>query len=246
MKRPKLRTPFLAVAALGLLAFGVGLQLGKRPATQTAPTPTTIEPEPSVDGEVLNVSTIPTETVGEHLGLPGGSGVTLPSAVNVSLIDCDPVESGYGVTMKAWGDIRLPYAFGWPTNEPGTVVDCAPQTDFGGAVAAAHGLYLEAVEPELIPFVAWDTPGRQLRIDSHPDQFEHNLLGMVCEPVGWFKAETSRWRIFHRCGDGPVKVTEVQMKWVENRWLMVYDITGIVTAIDAMPDDEFHPFGGGD
>ncbi len=163
------------------------------------------------------------------------------------LAQCVPSD-GLGVEMKQWGVISLPYADTWPKNEPGQPVDCAPNSDFGAAVTAVHSLYLEGFSPELIPVIAEDTPGRQLRIDSHSGKIDPTTAANECKALGWNKlTEISNiYYIYHQCDGYEIDVTPVRMRYIEDRWLMVYEFDGRIRINEADPGSQYFPFEGGD
>jgi len=160
---------------------------------------------------------------------------------------CQPVQQGFGIEMKDWGSIKLPYAAQWPKNQPGQPVDCAPDTDFGGAVVAAHSLNLEEFSPELIPQIAADTPARQTRINLHEGKKDPAVEVVPCQTLGWDKEDgISVWYIYWQCEGGSVSVKSIRMERAGNTWLLVYDITGTVPTGQAPAGIEYFPFEGGD
>lgn len=160
---------------------------------------------------------------------------------------CQPVQQGFGIEMKDWGSVKLPYADQWPKNEPGQPVDCAPNTDFGAAVVAAHSINLEFFSPELIPQIAVDTPARKTRIDQHEGKKDPETEVVSCQTLGWDKNDgISVWYIYYQCESGSVQVTPIRMERSGNTWLMVYDITGRIPIGQAPAGVEYFPFEGGD
>lgn len=159
---------------------------------------------------------------------------------------CDLTFNGYGVEMKAWGDILLPYAVGFPTSDPGEPPDCAPKTDFGGAIVAAHLAYLDVVRPELIPQFAVAGEGLTRRLDEHPGPIEPDTLGYVCEPLGWRKHDDGAFLIFHLCGDSNTKVTKVPLTTVNGRWQVEYPPDGVFEWRTAAGAEAYYPFAGGE
>lgn len=263
------RHRFVILAAVVLMGAGIWLVVkpdnnndGSAPATapdesavagEGAPaapnqTPGTTQP-PTGESPVFTMSTIaglPIETVPTVPPVlpdwvPDGGLVVYP----IDETGCVPDEAGYGVEMRAWGDVMLPYALGWPTNTPGEPPNCAPDTPFGAAIVAAHTLYLDALNPLLIPTIGDDTPGRQIRIENHPGPMDPATLGMTCEVLGWAQASFRNYRIYSRCGDGPVKATTTAMTRKGGRWLLVYPANGEHPTRDAQPGEGFYPFEGG-
>ena len=226
-----------------------GAPAPEAPATSASPS-VTVVPPPVDGGPVFTVTSIE--------GLPVETVPTVPpplpdwvpeGGLVVQQIDptgCTPNEAGFGVELKPWGDILLPYAAEWPTNPPGQAPNCAPDTAFGAAVVAAHALYLDALHPVLIPTIADDTPGRWARIKAHPGPMDPATIGVVCEVVGWSQATFRQYRIYTRCGTGPVKATTATMTRKADRWLLVYPASGVLTTRDAQPGEAYYPFAGGD
>ena len=252
----------VVAVAVALMGFGIWiLATGNDPESETqasasdelaAPssttsvtgTPSTTLPAgvpPSIDG--LDTETIPT-IAGEATGAPvpewmppgGIAPVPVPAG------DCVPVEAGFGIEFRLWGDIQLPYASGWPTNEPGQPPNCAPDTPFGAAVTAAHALFIETLTPSLIPSISLESPAQQARIDGHPGPSDPAALGYVCEPVGWTQTERVEFQIFTRCEDGPIKITAMRMRRSGDRWLTVYPRTGEHRTWDAAGGESYYPF----
>lgn len=174
---------------------------------------------------------------------------TFPLDAAVTGLACDTSGEGFGVTWRLWGNetsgVWLPYANGWPTNEPGKPPLCAPETDFGAAIVAVHALYIDSLAPGWIPVIAVDTPARQARMERHGGPEDPTGIGQVCEPVGWSVPDGLVW-IFHRCGDRPLVVTKVIMDWFDERWQLRYTITGHPgTHETAEAGWEYYPFGDG-
>lgn len=68
-------------------------------------------------------------------------------------------------------------------------------------------------------------------------------LGVECKPLGWSKSENADlWRIFHKCGNDPMKWTQVRMERVNGGWLIVYDPSGKFQSEDADPNADFALF----
>ncbi len=160
--------------------------------------------------------------------------------------DCDLSFKGYGVEMKAWGDIVLPYAIGFPTSQPGEVPNCAPNSDFGGAIVAAHLAYLDAVRPDLIPVFAAPGDGRDRRVADHPGPLDPDTIGYVCEPLGWQKASDGAFEIFHYCGESTTKVTKVPLTTAGGRWQLLYPTDGMLESEPADAGEAYFPFAGGE
>lgn len=240
----------LLLVIVALVLWGQSASTEPTEPTATPPTTTTSTSAPKVVVPSTTPAQTTTSAVDGMSSTVNGPPSTVdgpPSTVSdTPYVGCDPVQKGWGVTLVSWGRVQLPYAAGWPTNEPGELVDCTPQSDMGGAVAAVHALYVEAFTPSLIPELAADTPGRQVRIDSHSGPADPANLDTDCWPLGWAKPG-SRWLIYHQCGDHPPVVTEVDGRWVDGRWLLVYTIDGRpgVTR-EAENGETYHPFGGGD
>lgn len=173
-----------------------------------------------------------------------------PGLVNYD-IACDTTAGGFGVEWRTWGSdtsgILLPYALGWPVNEPGMPPVCAPNTDFGAAIVATHILYVEDLTPGWIPDMAIDTPGRQTRLNRHQGPRNPADLGFICEPLGWSRVEgRGPISLYHRCGDFPVYVSVLNMDWRDGRWQLVYTPTGMPGQLaPAEPGDAYIPFGEG-
>ncbi len=159
---------------------------------------------------------------------------------------CDLTFRGYGVEMREWGDILLPYAVGFPTSDPGQIPNCAPNTDFGGAVIAAHLAYLDAIQPELIPLFAAAGNGRDRRLADHPGPLNPDTLGYRCEPLGWQKSDTGTFLIYHLCGQSSTKVTEVPLTTAGGRWQLLYPSDGLLASWLAEAGEAYYPFVGGD
>ncbi len=160
--------------------------------------------------------------------------------------DCDLAFKGYGVEMKPWGEVLLPYAVGFPTSEPGDIPDCAPNSDFGGAVVAAHLAYLDAMRPDLIPLFAAEGPGRDRRLADHPGPLDPDTLGYVCEPLGWQTSADGAFLIFHYCGESTTKVTEVPLTTAGGRWQLLYPNDGLLASEPADAGESYYPFAGGE
>lgn len=192
--------------------------------------------------EGLATETVPGTTVPLPEWVPAEGLVARP----VDATGCSPVESGFGVVMRPWGQVMLPFAAGWPTNTPGQAPNCAPDTAFGAAVVAAHALYIDAFAPELIPTISEATPAQRERLWNHPGPADPAGLPFVCEPVGWSQLSYRTFRIFTQCGDGPVKATDVTVKRKDDRWLLVYPPTGDHHTEDAAGGEAFYPFAGGE
>ncbi len=193
--------------------------------------------------EGLPIETVPTVPAEQPEWAPEGGLSVLP----VDDTGCEPVEAGFGVELRPWGQLLLPYAVGWPTNEPGQPPNCSPETPFGAALTAAHLLWIDAFAPELIPSISNPTPGQQLRLAKHPGPFDVNEIGYVCEPIGWSAASFRTFRIYTQCdGDGAVKVTNITVIRSDNRWLLLYPPTGEHITRDAGAGEAFYPFAGGD
>lgn len=192
--------------------------------------------------EGLSIETVPPIPVDEPDWAPEGGLVIYP----VDATDCDPTERGFGVEMRAWGQIRMPYAAGWPTNEPGQAPNCAPDTAFGAAVSAAQALWIETLQPELIPTISEATPAQRLRLDTHPGPMAATEVAWICESVGWSQASFRTFRIYSRCGDGPLKATTVTVTRSGDRWLLLYPPGGDFETREAEPGEAYYPFVEGD
>ncbi|MFV0524527.1 MAG: hypothetical protein ACK5RL_08520, partial [Acidimicrobiales bacterium] len=219
----------------------------------TAPTETDVTDTPTTSTTTVPaapVVTVPYPTGEEPTNVPA----TGPEKATASdPAGCDPTDAGgFGVEMRLWGGngsgVWLPYPAGWPTNPPGDPVDCAPDSDFGAAVTAAHALYIDVLAPEQIPGIAVDTPGRQTRLDTHEGSFDPAELGYMCELVGWSKPDPAPvYWIFHYCDQGSVFVTKIVMEYQDSRWQAVYTLSGVLgPTAPADPGTTYNPFGTGD
>lgn len=175
--------------------------------------------------------------------------VTIPPSTawdRRSAAPCDLTFRGYGVVMERWGDVWLPYADGWPTSNPGEVPNCAPDTDFGGAVLAAHYAYLDALRPELISLFAVDGASTSLRIETHPGPSDPATLGYTCAAEGWQVDDDGTYLLYHYCGQSGMKVTRLNLVWEDQRWQLVYPTTGRLETSAAPGGAAYHPFASGD
>lgn len=191
---------------------------------------------PSAEGEVA---------MGAELASLSLERITTPPTVEPET-DCDQRYAGLGVEMRAWGDVLVPYTPGYPTTDPGEVWDCTADTVFGGAIAMAHAAYLEALRPDLIPLIALDSPGRDLRINGHPGPNSTATLGFLCAPVGWNWDGDNTWSLLHQCGDGDLQVSYYPMEHRDGRWWLVYPRTGQVETGPPPDGYEYYAFLGGD
>lgn len=168
-----------------------------------------------------------------------------PTTIQVDT-SCDRGYAGLGVELRAWGDVLVPYTPGYPTSEPGELWNCTADTVFGGAIAMTHAAYLEALRPDLIPAIALDTPGRDLRINDHPGENPSALLGFSCSPIGWNWDGENTWSLLHRCGDGDLQVSFFPMEYRDGRWWLVYPRNGDIETGPPPADYEYYAFLGGD
>ena len=171
--------------------------------------------------------------------------ITTPTTVEPDS-DCDQGYAGLGVEMRAWGDVLVPYTPGYPATDPGEVWDCTADTVFGGAIAMAHAAYLEALRPDLIPLIALDSPGRDLRINGHPGGNSSASLGFLCSPIGWNWDSEDTWSLLHQCGDGDLQVSYYPMEHRNGRWWLVYPRSGRVESGPPPDGYEYYAYLGGD
>ncbi|MEM9892944.1 MAG: hypothetical protein AAF962_18925 [Actinomycetota bacterium] len=201
---------------------GGGTAPTTNPASAAVAEAEAVSPSTTVPGSGLGTVTV---TFGEGEAPPSAVPTLPPDAADFS-VPCDPTPGGYGIEWKLWGEpesgVWLPYANGWPANQPGQPPVCAPETDFGAAVVAAHALYIDQLAPEWIPSIATDTPGRQARLERHGGSQDPAAINHVCEPVGWSRPDPFWVWIFHRCDNGPLWVTQTRMVWEQGRWQLAY------------------------
>lgn len=274
----KVRRPFAMLAAMGVMGFGYLLVavggpdnlLDPTTPSATTPQPSTASPDgttggalgaPTDDVELGGPSTVtvptttttpPTTFAEPEAETVDDGAATVPSeTVPVWDGECDSSDPGLGAVMRSWGnEVLLPYANGWPTNDPGTPVDCAPRSQFGAAITGVHSLYLDALAPEHIPQIAVEgasTSARVLLRASNTRTAE--TIGLVCEPLGWntTDADGTRFVIYHHCDGTPLMVTEIEMRWDDKRgWLLVYDPSAQLKTDTASAGTAYYPFAAGD
>ncbi|MDH3293933.1 MAG: hypothetical protein OER95_06380 [Acidimicrobiia bacterium] len=199
--------------------------------------------EAESDGRDQPGSNTPSGTELEDLTLE-----TLPTATTMVEFDtdCDSGYAGLGVEMRAWGDVLLPYTPGYPTTEPGEVWDCTAGTAFGAAIAMTHAAYLEALRPDVIPAIALDSPGRDIRVNGHVGSNLSASLGFRCSPIGWNWDGDDTWSLLHQCGEGELRVSYYPMEFRNGRWWLVYPEDGEIDTGPPPEDYAYYAFIGGD